>query len=99
MTSVKPKTMSAGDKEFISYAAVGMSAIMLFLSSFAYGKNTESFQLGMLAGIMWFTAGFFTLHRYNVRKKRTIGIVTPVAFIGAVVTTVAFLFVNGPLGR
>ena len=85
---VKPRKVPASEKEFFVYACVAISTVMLTIMAFAlYAKNLLGAQYGFLSALLWIFAGFYFLHRYGVRKKRTIGIITPVIVLAAVLAS------------
>jgi uncharacterized membrane protein len=95
---VKPATITARQQDFINLASAALATIMIGISGFAlYAKNLIAAQCGFLAAVLWIVLSVHLFHRYRLQKKKTMGILTPILLVAAILTTFGTILIAGPL--
>jgi hypothetical protein len=95
---VKRATITAGQQEFFNLAITALVTLLTGVVGFAlYAQNLLAAQCGFLAAALWIFFGVHLARRHRLLKQKTMGILTPIVLVAAILTTFATMFLSGPI--
>jgi hypothetical protein len=96
----KPRTLTAGQIEFLNVACTSLAGIMACVFAFdLYRNDVLAAQCGMAAFVLWTFIGVRTYHRHKILKTRSVGTFAPFLIFTAVIVSLATMFLSFPSFR